>query len=219
MPFITTPASRQYTFRNLAVLPQWQAITFNDPSDTNPLQRFTTYTGELVVNLTAAENHIDFDFQYPVLGTFDAGGVPTIGISPISVLGMPKQFRSAVANVAVTDFNVEGTPSWLTFTNVAADLYQIQLSNPMPPSPLDVINVVVLSGSGTIRNIALSKISYRVSVLERLTGNPPAEPYILLGSPRWDGNYRPQIVGTVAGIPGYTYIGPLQASGIPQTGL
>jgi hypothetical protein len=223
MPFVKavgTHAPDVVMFQRLAVLPQWQCSTFMDPSDKdsagNPiLQRLTTYTGELALNNSAAGSHDDYSFEYPVLGTFDPGGVATIGIFPINVAGIP-QFRSAVADVAVTDCSVEDTPSWLTVTNVAADLCEIKLKHPPPDPQFDIINAVVLSGNYTIRNIVLNKISYRVSVLERLTENTPALTPRFVGSPIWDGTY---IRTGVAGYPTNFSVGPLKASGIPQHGL
>jgi hypothetical protein len=202
MAFITLPPVLPTHFvctaDNLWVLPQYQECIYYDPNNGN--QRLSIYAGELKLACQADSGHIDFTFQYPLLGTFrDLGGSDVVGIMQ---LNDPRfgQFRSAIANASLAICNAEDIPTWLNISMVAADLYQIELDS------RKLIHAVVLSGAITVRNSVLTTVSYRVSVLERLNGNPEAQPPIFIGDEGWTGRYN--LVSNA--------VGPLERSGIPQ---
>jgi len=214
MAFITLPppppssdqAHFVYTADDLWIgtLPQYQEIIFTDPNDLFP-QRLAMYTGELKPAAWADGARKNYTFQYPILGTFrDPSGRNVVGIMPMNdpTLQDPRnrQFRSAIANASLAISNVEGIPTWLNISSVAADLYQIELDS------RHVTHAVVLSGWITARNSLVNTVSYRVSVLERLDGNPEAQPPIFIGDRGWTGKYN--LVSDA--------VGPLEISGIPQ---
>jgi hypothetical protein len=190
MPFIPPgPVGRIYSAKDTAVLPQHQELVYFDPEDPpGTLQRFTMYTGELLVHFDSGDtgDH-DLTFRYPVLGTFwsSGGGTTHIGIIPINVEIV--QFRSAIAYAAVTSSQLGDTPVWADVGKVSADLFKIELDS------RDFINAVVLSGMLTARNSQLTAISYRVSVLERMNRQPQARSPILVGdvltTAPWTGEY------------------------------
>jgi hypothetical protein len=208
MAFITLPpppptSDRVHVIYTAADLwdgtsPQHQELIFSDPNDTVP-RRLTMYTGELKPGSWADGASKTTTFQYPILGTFkDSAGSNVIGIIPISD---PGEFSSAIANASLAICNAEDMPTWLNISSVAADVYQVELDSTLK------IHAVVLSGWITVRNSVESTISYRVSVLERLTGNPPAQPPIFLGSGGWTGKYNPPASGAFY---------PVERPGIPQ---
>jgi hypothetical protein len=140
---------------------------------------------------------------YPVLGFFNKpGGGTAIGIVPLNDPTF-NQFRSAVTNVSLSDFIIKDTDpdAITTVDSVAADLFQIELN------PGTKINAVVLSGVVSSCESQVSNISYHVSVLERLTGNPPPQAPILIVPGGWTGKYNLDASGA---------LGPLLRSGIPQ---
>ena len=211
MPFfpIIPPfrVSRVYTFEDIGtsdghvLVPQHQQLIYSDPEDGFP-QRLTIYTGEINVG------DDDSTFMYPVLGFFNVpGGAPAIGILPIND-PPPNQFRSAVANAIITNFEVvvgltiaDVTPG-VVVSGVAADLFQIELN------PRQIINAVVLSGNFDRDHAHVNCFTYRVSVLERLTQNPPPQHPILIGPGGWTGKYNLDASGA---------LGPMLRSGVPQT--
>ena len=203
------PPVRVYTLEDIATPPQHQEIVFADPNDEGTSQRYTMYTGEISVSLEADNHKAEQIFQYPVLGTFFKIG--SMGIMP---LGDPNsQFRSAIANAFLTESEFGSNPVWADVMEVSADLMQIQLdcSNEFIVRPPQTINAVVLSGRLVARNASLKQISYRVSVLDRLTGNPLVARPILLHDRGWNGKY---ILGWSGLGPGS--VGFVQKRGIPQ---
>jgi len=210
MPFfpIIPPfrVSRVYNFEDFphqighVTNPQHQQLIYSDPEDGFP-QWLTIYTGEIVVGKD------DSSFMYPVLGFFNApGGGTAIGILPIND-PPPNQFRSAVGNARIISFGVtEGftiadVTANVSVSSVAADLFRIELD------PRQIINAVVLSGVMSNDLSDTYSVGYRVSVLERLTQNPPPQPPILIGA-GWSGRYNLDASGA---------IGPLVSAGIPQS--
>jgi hypothetical protein len=114
------------------------------------------------------------------------------------------QFRSAVANVSVSYFWIKDTDSWVSVGGVSADLFQIELNDPSRQK----INAVVLSGYVFVRQAEITVVSYRVSVLETLTQNPPIQPPIWIVPGGWTGKYNLDASGN---------LGPLLRSGIPES--
>jgi hypothetical protein len=206
------PPDRIYTVENLVpdVKPQHQQLVYSDPEDGFP-QRLTIYTGEIWVGHGSEEEIVTLTFQYPILGFFNIpppSGGTAIGIVPINY-PPSNQFRSAVANVSLSQVEMKYTSTFSVSDNgfggvqkVAADLFQIELD------PRQIINAVVLSGSVIAEESEVTYVSYRVSVLERLTENPPPQPPILIGPGGWTGKYNLDASGA---------LGPLVATGIPQT--
>ena len=149
------------------------------------------------------ESHlVNLCFQYPVLGFFNvpAGGT-AIGILPIN-FPPSNQFRSAVANASLSNFIVKDTEAIVGVFDVAADLFQIELD------PRQIINAVVLSGYVNSLESEVTTVSYHVSVLERLTYNPPPQPPILIAPGGWTGKYNLDASGA---------LGPVLRAGIPQS--
>jgi hypothetical protein len=210
---ITLPPQAVFDFENtLSQRPQHQELIFTDPNDSDLVQRYTIYTGELFSPgggplLNAGSSHQDLTFQFPLIGTFvppPPGGPPTIGIKPI---GEDREhntfFRSAVAEAAVTSAEWGINPVWTDITSVSADLIRIALDSGQQ------INAVALMGMLTSRNSQITRISYRVTVLDRQApqGNvrPPPPRFIapiLKGFSGWTGKY----IGS----------GSLVREGIPQ---
>ena len=150
------------------------------------------------------ESHlVNLCFQYPVLGFFNLPGAGTaIGIFPINDPSF-NQFVSAVANVSVSVFWVKDTLANVGVFNVTADLFQIELNNPSR----QVINAVVLSGTVSSLESELTNVSYRVSVVETLTENPPVQPPIWIAPGGWTGKYNLDATGA---------LGPLLRGGNPE---
>ena len=146
MPFISLPPQIVYTRDNLELFPQHQELIFDDPNDGGARQRFTIYTGEILIDLSADDHHKDLTFQYPILGTFkDPAGAPAIGIKPIGnsgSVGFEPQFRSATAFAFLTSSEFGSNPVWANVGRLSADLIEIELD----ASSRQVIHVAVLSG-------------------------------------------------------------------------
>jgi hypothetical protein len=165
---------------------QHQQYRFVDPQDGSISQRLTTYTGTVPLEHGAGIDAKDITFEFPLLGLIalpTGGGV--MGIFPINDpgLGLRPQFRSAVADVALRSIWVKAHDADFTLSSMRADLFSIALQ-----SPRRTINAVVLSGVVSVKLSHVRDVNYRVSVLERMTENPSAQPPILLG-PDWNGNY------------------------------
>jgi hypothetical protein len=191
---------RVYTFENLEfnTMPQHQEILYRDASTAGFDHRLTIYTGAIWVGHGTEEHLVDLDFQYPLLGCFDVSGIATaIGILPIG-----PEFRSAVANASLSNFIVKDTEAFVGVFEVSADLFQIELD------ASQIINAVVLSGKVTSKWSEVSTVSYHVSVLERLTYNPPPQPPILIAPGGWTGKYNLDASGA---------LGPVLRAGIPQS--
>jgi hypothetical protein len=160
------------------------------------------YTGEIAVGHGSGSHAVELLFEYPVLGFFNnpVGGV-SVGILPINDIET-NQFRSSIAVVALTDFNTKDDSAFIGARSIAADLYELNLDG------YSKINAVVLSGSIYTSESEMWLLSYKVSVLERMTMHPPFRDPVLIGLGGWNGKYI---------LDGFSAVGPLIRNGIPQS--
>lgn len=208
MPFLPPSVTIDRVYTNFDIYtnirPQHQQIIYDDPEDRFS-QRLTIYMGEIAVEHGTGDASVSLNFQYPVLGFFNApGGGVAVGILPINDI-MFNQFRSSIAMASINKASIKDDEAGFGVNNIAADLYQVELEGH------GVINSVVLSGSISSNDSFVQTITYNVSVLERMNQNPPFLEPILFdpgGSGGWTGKYTLDGSGTV---------GSLIRNGIPQS--
>jgi hypothetical protein len=177
---------------------QHQQYRFFDPED-DWNQRMTIYTGTLPVQHGAGQTSTGMVFEYPLLGIFQPS--EQLGILPINDSNIaPIQFRSAVADASASIF-LDKDDGRVGVMKVRADLFEIILDQPST-----MIRAVVLRGEVISYDTHIYTISFRVSVLERMTENPGAQAPILLG-PAWNGNYN---------ITNDGHVGQMVLPGVPQ---
>jgi len=166
---------------------QHQQLYYFDKGDECD-QRMTIYTGELAVAHGTESHQVVVDFEYPLLARFPpVGAGPRVGIFPINGPpppggGLP-HFRSAVAEASIAVMWGKDEEATFGLLNVRAELDRIVLDDPR-----ETIFAAVLKGDVISRYSHVQLISFRVSVLERVTGNPGPPQQRELGW-NWNGKY------------------------------